>query len=110
MGAVNLVRIRMGQRLTGLYWSQLHGRMWKCLARSEMKEYVRLREVLRRSRLGRGFLLNTADCEREADAMGAVADQFERFPAVARQLRLIEARLRRPHRFSKGRWRQDPKS
>ena len=110
MGAMELVRIRMGQRLTGLYWSQVHGRMWKCLARGERKEYVRLREVLRRSRMDRGFLLTPADCEREIEAMGAVADQFERFPAFARQLRLIEENLRHPHRFSKGRWRQDPKS
>ena len=110
MGAMTLVRLRMGQRLTGLYWSQLHGRMWKCLARGEMKEYVRLREVLRRSRLGWGFLLTPADCQREIEAMGAVAEQFERFPAFARQLRLIEENLRHPHHFSKGLWRQDPKS
>ena len=100
----------MGQRLTGLYWSQIHGRMWKCLARGEMKEYVRLREVLRRSRMDRGFLLSTpADCEREIEAMGAVAEQCERLPAFARQLRLIENRLRHPDRFSKGLWRKDPK-
>ena len=42
--------------------------------------------------------------------MGAVADQFERFPAFARQLRLIEENLRHPHHFSKGLWRKDPKS
>ena len=110
MGAMELVRIRMGQRLTGLYWSQVHGRMWKCLARGEMKEYVRLREVLRRFRLGWGFLLTPADCQREIEAMGAVAEQVEKLPGFARQLRLIEENLRHPHHFSKGRWRQDPKS
>ena len=75
-----------------------------------MEEYVRLREVLRRSRLGRGFLLSTADCKREIEEMGAVAEKFERLPGFARQLRLIEENLRRPDRFIKGRWRQDPKS
>ena len=110
MGSVNLVRLRMGQRLTGLYWSQLSGRMWKSLARGEMKEYVRVREILRRSRLDRGFLLTTADCEREIEAISTVAEQVEKLPGFARQLRLIEENLRHPHHFSKGRWRQDPQS
>ena len=100
----------MGQRLAGLYWAQVYGRMWRSLARGEMKEYARLREILRRSRLDRGFLLNTADCKREIEAVGAVAEKFERLPAFARQLRLIEDHLRHPHHFSKGRWRQDPQS
>ena len=108
---MTLVRIRMGQRLTGLYWSQLHGRMWKS-SRARRDEGIRqgLREVLRRFPVGLGVPADrTADCEREIEAMGAVAEQFERLPAFARQLRLIENRLRHPDRFSKGLWRKDPK-